>query len=425
MAELRQAGAAILRLRDTRPLGRPERRSRRVSGHPQVCPELDCVRDLLSTRALAEAERRAERLGTGADRVLIANGALEEERYVRALAADLGLAFDDLVHTPRAACPLADRRLLESAQIGITTLTSSDGAVSVIAPRHLAARTLTSLAAGYPDLASRFRLTTTERLDRFALRVAGHTLGELAAHGLRRQQPQLSAAPLHGVGATIRRRMLLPVTIAVCALALWTAPFAVEGALALFFLAWLALRFATALMRRPRKAPPAGRADRDLPLYTIVAALYREQRSVDGLLNAIARLDYPPEKLDVILAVEADDDETREAIANASCARPPRVILVPEGAPRTKPRALNAALPFARGSLTVVYDAEDRPEPDQLRRAVDAFAAGDGMLACVQARLSIDNTEDGWLARGIMAQTPHGRPFKIGIKARNYVYAVR
>ena len=82
---------------------------------------------------------------------------------------------------------------------------------------------------------------------------------------------------------------------------------------------------------------------------------------------------------------------------------------MPPGAPRTKPRALNTALPFARGGLIVVYDAEDRPEPGQLRRAAEIFAANDDNIACVQARLSIDNTDDGWLARGIMAQTPQDK----------------
>jgi glycosyltransferase XagB len=109
--------------------------------------------------------------------------------------------------------------------------------------------------------------------------------------------------------------------------------------------------------------------------------------------------DYPLEKLDVKLVVEADDQETQKAVAALDLGQPFKVIIAPLGEPRTKPKALNAALPFVYGSLTVVYDAEDVPEPDQLRRALDAFAAGDRRLACVQASLTIDNTADGWLAR--------------------------
>jgi cellulose synthase/poly-beta-1,6-N-acetylglucosamine synthase-like glycosyltransferase len=100
----------------------------------------------------------------------------------------------------------------------------------------------------------------------------------------------------------------------------------------------------------------------------------------------------------VIIAVEADDRATRAALAARSNRMPIAVIAVPTLGPRTKPKALNVALPFARGAFTVIYDAEDRPEPDQLRRALQAFRAGGDDLACVQARLCIDNTVDSWLA---------------------------
>ncbi|MGE4165181.1 MAG: glycosyltransferase family 2 protein [Xanthobacteraceae bacterium] len=108
--------------------------------------------------------------------------------------------------------------------------------------------------------------------------------------------------------------------------------------------------------------------------------------------------DYPAEKLDVKFVVESDDEETRDALAGARSMLPFEIIVAPEGGPRTKPKALNAALPFARGSFLVIYDAEDRPEPDQLRNALEAFANDDGTLACVQASLTIDNTADNWLA---------------------------
>jgi cellulose synthase/poly-beta-1,6-N-acetylglucosamine synthase-like glycosyltransferase len=114
--------------------------------------------------------------------------------------------------------------------------------------------------------------------------------------------------------------------------------------------------------------------------------------------------DYPAEKLDVIVAVEADDRETRATIAARNNRMPITVIPVPTQGPRTKPKALNVALPFARGAFTVIYDAEDRPEPDQLRRALQAFRAGGDDLACVQARLCIDNTADSWLARLFTAE---------------------
>ena len=110
------------------------------------------------------------------------------------------------------------------------------------------------------------------------------------------------------------------------------------------------------------------------------------------------------EKLDIKIVIEPDDVETAAALAELRLAAPFDVVVAPEVGPRTKPKALNAALPFARGTFTVIYDAEDRPEPDQLRRALAMFQAEDDDVACVQARLTIDNTADSWLSRLFTAE---------------------
>jgi cellulose synthase/poly-beta-1,6-N-acetylglucosamine synthase-like glycosyltransferase len=140
-------------------------------------------------------------------------------------------------------------------------------------------------------------------------------------------------------------------------------------------------------------------SDDKLPIYTIICALYREASVVNNLVAAIRALDYPPEKLDVKFVVEADDRDARRALAELDLGPPFAIITAPPIGSRTKPKALNVALPFARGSFTVAYDVEDVPEPDQLRRAFNAFMATDERLACLQASLTIDNTTDSWLAR--------------------------
>jgi cellulose synthase/poly-beta-1,6-N-acetylglucosamine synthase-like glycosyltransferase len=106
----------------------------------------------------------------------------------------------------------------------------------------------------------------------------------------------------------------------------------------------------------------------------------------------------------VKFVIEADDDETWLALTALDLGPPFEIITAPDIGPRTKPKALNVALPFARGNFVVIYDAEDRPDADQLRQAFDAFRAGGNRLACVQARLTIDNTSDGWLARMFTAE---------------------
>jgi cellulose synthase/poly-beta-1,6-N-acetylglucosamine synthase-like glycosyltransferase len=102
--------------------------------------------------------------------------------------------------------------------------------------------------------------------------------------------------------------------------------------------------------------------------------------------------------------LEPDDLDTWTVLERLRPRVPIEFILAPEYGPRTKPKALNAALPFARGTFTVIYDAEDRPEPGQLRAALARFRSEDEDLACVQSCLTIDNTADGWLARLFTAE---------------------
>jgi cellulose synthase/poly-beta-1,6-N-acetylglucosamine synthase-like glycosyltransferase len=121
-------------------------------------------------------------------------------------------------------------------------------------------------------------------------------------------------------------------------------------------------------------------------------------------VDALNAIDYPREKLEIKLAVEADDIATRHAIGRLDLPPHYHVVIAPKYGPRTKPKALNAALPFARGKYVTVFDAEDRPAPDQLRRAVARFERSSRKLACVQSRLTVDNSADSWLSRLFTAE---------------------
>jgi cellulose synthase/poly-beta-1,6-N-acetylglucosamine synthase-like glycosyltransferase len=179
---------------------------------------------------------------------------------------------------------------------------------------------------------------------------------------------------------------------------------AIELMLGAIFLAWTALRLLGIFNAEPVRAEPEPVAEKNLPTYSIVVALYRESAAVGELVEALGRLNYPIEKLDIKLVLEPDDLETRATIDAMNLTEPFEVVIAPAAHPKTKPKALNAALPFCRGEFLAIYDAEDRPEPDQLRLALDAFVAGDERLACVQARLTIDNTSDSWLTRLFTAE---------------------
>lgn len=151
--------------------------------------------------------------------------------------------------------------------------------------------------------------------------------------------------------------------------------------------------------RRATRAQVEALDDAELPIYSILVPVYKEPEVVPRLLKALSRIDYPREKLDVLLLMEEDDHET---IAKAKEAAPPsffRFILVPESLPRTKPKACNYGLRFCRGKYVTIYDAEDIPEPDQLKKAVAAFKSGDESLVCVQAALNYFNADENYLTR--------------------------
>lgn len=137
----------------------------------------------------------------------------------------------------------------------------------------------------------------------------------------------------------------------------------------------------------------------DWPVYTVLVPLYHEATVVPGLLTALEALDYPRDRLDVILLLEADDAETAAALASGPLPPWIQVRVVPPGEPRTKPRACNAGLAVAKGEFLVVFDAEDRPDPDQLKKAVAVFRRLPPRVACLQARLDFYNASQNLLTR--------------------------
>ena len=360
---------------------------------------MDCLRGLLPRRIIAAAERRARSIGLGAERVLICADAITEEAYLVALAAALGTTYEPLDRVPRHDCPLSDHELIQAAAAGLLPLRRAGRLIWVIAPRCGTARRLADPHQPHPKWLRPFCLTSSEHLRRFVARHAGRALGRTAADGLKRSRPLFSNAPRTKGWRT-------GVTIALMVLAVMLfgiAPAMTIGAigtvLCLVFLATATLRLWSAFITDRSPGGSARIGDDRLPIYTIICALYRESAVVENLVASIRALDYPPEKLDVKFVIEDDDEETRHALAGLELGPPFEIMTAPAIGPRTKPKALNVALPFARGAFTVVYDAEDTPEPDQLRRAVAAFRSAGHRLACVQASLTIDNTADNWLTR--------------------------
>ena len=331
--------------------------------------ELDCLRQVLAAPLLIAAEAHSREVGIGADRVLIQWGVIDEAAYLQRLSHQLGVSFEPRFNTSHVDFFLPDTQLRFSAQQGLLPFWRNGRLMLAVAPRGFAARQLCRRFNEGGDFADRICLVPTAQFNELLIARAGGPLAHAAADGLGDSFPAMTAAP-----ARVARPRWQTCALSVAGLfAILTVLLpdltfnASSGLLAAWFLAFASLRIAGALAPRSNVGNPRRVPDRELPHYTVIIALYREATSVAPLLHAIKALDYPPEKLQIILAVEPDDLETRAAIARLRLKSQVQVLIAPNVGPRTKPKALNWALPFARGSLVAVYDAEDRPEPNQLR----------------------------------------------------------
>jgi len=171
-----------------------------------------------------------------------------------------------------------------------------------------------------------------------------------------------------------------------------------------FYLLFIGLKihvsWASAKSSVPRYRQPSAN-DPDLPRYTVLVPVYREGNVMAPLVRALSSLHYPPSKLEVIILLEPDDGETLAALRRIRLPANFKPLIVPAAGPRTKPKACNAGYQLSSGEMLVIFDAEDRPDPDQLLRAVGAFRAlshQDPSVGCVQARLTFWNPRGSWIS---------------------------
>ena len=228
---------------------------------------------------------------------------------------------------------------------------------------------------------------------------------ELATFGLARERPDLSAHRLLTGWRKLAIAGAFGVSIACAAAFPLNAAIAFNLAATAFFLVAIGFRLMLAFigLREQGSAPAHAQTEDILPSVTILLPVHDEAEGLPILADAIGKIDYPARKLDIKLLLESTDRDTIDEARRLRLDRLFECVVVPEGGPKTKPKACNYGLQTARGELIVIYDAEDAPEPDQLRKAAAAFARGDPRLACVQARLNFYNANENFLTRGIMA----------------------
>jgi cellulose synthase/poly-beta-1,6-N-acetylglucosamine synthase-like glycosyltransferase len=304
-----------------------------------------------------------------------------------------------------AVIPRSPRRRADPGSAAIDAARAyhdADGRL-YLAPEREKLEAIATWLENHPELRDRLAISTPGAIRTALLDMDNSASAEAAANALANSHPALSARRVLSRGQAIVGFVLLA-GLAACLVRAWhTTLLVLNLAMGSLFFGMAVLRLiAVARLARfgPRTSPPISLANDDaLPTYTVLVPLYGEARIVADLVHALQSLDWPPDKLDVKLILEADDEETRRVAERAIEGTPFEIVVVPPVAPRTKPRALVFALGFARGELVTVYDAEDRPHPMQLREAHAAFSRAGPELACVQAPLLIDNLKAGALAR--------------------------
>ena len=347
--------------------------------------------------ALERQRETGERLG----RILLASGKVHRLDLQRVLGRQWGLPFIDLLST-RIDAELVRRcdaeRLLSEGWIPVSHAHDR----VVVATCEPPSGELLAAVRGELGTNAAIELHTTTPLDieRSVMDCFREHLVQRSTVELLNNRPDLSAA---GGWSRGQKAMVAAALIpaAVGTVLDWGFTLSAFVVFANFcFLAAVMFKLVACLAgfrERLRRWSRGELDDRRLPVYTILVPVYGEANIVGDLIDNLAAIDYPQEKLEILVLLEEDDTET---IAAAKAARPPsnvRLVVVPEAEPQTKPRACNVGLFLARGEFLVIYDAEDRPDPDQLRKAVAAFRDADEKTVCVQARLRYWNSGTNFL----------------------------
>ena len=242
---------------------------------------------------------------------------------------------------------------------------------------------------------ARLRCVPPSAIEAGLARAANAQLLDQARQRITQLWPEASAAQELTLGVRIGFVAIFGLLIVVAMVAGLVARPLLVPAVAGLLMAPGLLRLLAAL-----PGPPAASVDllrdAELPVYTVLIPLRDEAAMVPMLARAMRALDYPAEKLDVKFVVEERSGPTVLAVKQILADPMFRLVLVPDGPPRTKPKAIDYALPLARGQYLVVYDAEDVPDPGQLRLAASRFAA-DPRVACLQAELVPENASENAL----------------------------
>jgi cellulose synthase/poly-beta-1,6-N-acetylglucosamine synthase-like glycosyltransferase len=376
-----------------------------LSPSDRALGDLLVARGVLSLPQLDEAVGLAETWQVSLGDAILSRNWAEPAVYYQAVAFHYQLPFVDLIRdAPDRALLVADeadtyaRRLtmpwrLRGGRLVIAT--ANPGPEVILFARERWGTDIEFVVASKFDVV-------------WAVQTAfADTLSHRAVYQLAERNPELSAQQVFTPAQVIFVYVLLTALMLGLALAPIATLIALNVVMSLFYLGNFLFKGVLVSIGGARSADKdesvaiAARMlrDEDLPVFTVLVPMFREAKMLPVLARALRALDYPLGKLDIKLVLEANDHETIDAASKLGLEGVFEIIRVPPSHPQTKPKACNFALQFARGEFLVIYDAEDRPEPDQLRKVVATFRQSSPNTACLQCRLSYFNAGENWLTR--------------------------
>ena len=362
-------------------------------------------RGTLTAEQLDTAERLAESWNVSLVQVLMSRKWIGLDNLYRQVAFHHGLPLRDLSRQPADDELVRRYDPVEMNRFSTVPVGIEDGVITVATSRP-GPRTLLHIRQTY---GARTQIVVASHLD-----VSGALQGAFrdkhshdAVYALAELDPDMSAQNV----VTPPQIMVLYLLGSAALLGLAFAPMATVIALnlclTLFYtgnflfkavLVWMG-GAAQETSSRAIAAEASLLRDEDLPVYTVLVPMFREPEVLPILAQALRNLDYPLAKLDIKIVLEEGDHETIEAARALDLEGVFEIIRVPPSHPQTKPKACNFALRYAQGDYLVIFDAEDKPEPDQLKKVIAAFNQSSANTACIQCRLSYYNARENWLTR--------------------------
>jgi cellulose synthase/poly-beta-1,6-N-acetylglucosamine synthase-like glycosyltransferase len=345
------------------------------------------------------ARRLASINGSSLMSELFASGDLDKTAWYKLLAQDFSLEFLETID-PDCLILTGEQSNADICKAGTVRCLGQKGATyALMAPSQAQSELLGAALRKSPSLRQSIKITRPDLLEKALLARSSARQIKETVNKLPLQAPEYSAKYV----LTQKQAFCAGVVCTLLPVFAWLGPWlmlmAAHLAASLLFGACVLLRVRAARHARPKKPVELSDVSGPYPVYSVLVALYRETEVVEQLCAHLGKLNWPASRLEVIFVCEESDAETLAALQSAVRPFFSKIICVPAFGPQTKPRALTFALPSASGEFVVIFDAEDRPHPDQLIEAYARFQREPMRTACLQSPLVITNAAKGFLPR--------------------------